>query len=148
MEASQKKHFNPYDVLGVTSSASKDEIKTAYHRLALRYHPDSGAGGGNVEKFNAVKEAYDLLKQGKPWYSEKRTNGSDNFSSTSNGRTVYTYETPGSTNEGYVSGKTEIYLRVLMVCCFMYVFLVFFFERKKKDDVQAEEGPMSVHQEE
>ena len=54
--------MNPYTELGVTTSASLEELKRAYRRAVLRYHPDSAAGGGNPEKFSAALRAYELLK--------------------------------------------------------------------------------------
>lgn len=48
-----------YEVLGVEKSASKEEIKKAYRRLAQKYHPDKK--GGNVDKFKEVNEAYQTL---------------------------------------------------------------------------------------
>lgn len=50
---------NFYDVLGVSKTASGDEIKKAYRKLAHQYHPDKG--GGNEEKFKEVNEAYQVL---------------------------------------------------------------------------------------
>ena len=49
-----------YDVLGVSKNASKDEIKSAYRKLAKKYHPDNKETG-NEAKFKEIQEAYDVL---------------------------------------------------------------------------------------
>jgi len=54
-----------YKILGVSKSASRDEIKRAYYNLAHKYHPDKG---GDEKKFKEVKEAYEVLSD-----PEKRT---------------------------------------------------------------------------
>ena len=49
-----------YEVLGVSKGASKDEIKSAYRKLAKKYHPDNKETG-NEASFKEVQEAYDVL---------------------------------------------------------------------------------------
>jgi molecular chaperone DnaJ len=52
-----------YSVLGVTRTASDDEIKKAYRKLAMQYHPDRNNGSKEAEEqFKAISEAYDVLR--------------------------------------------------------------------------------------
>lgn len=50
-----------YEVLGVDKNASENEIKSAYRKLARKYHPDVNKAPDAEEKFKEVKEAYDVL---------------------------------------------------------------------------------------
>ncbi|MEM9689423.1 MAG: molecular chaperone DnaJ [Pseudomonadota bacterium] len=54
-----------YEVLGVSKSASDNEIKKAYKRLAMKHHPDRNEGNAEAEaRFKEAREAYDVLKDG------------------------------------------------------------------------------------
>lgn len=53
---------NPYDTLGVSKTASQDEIKKAYRALARKYHPDTNQGDAAAEeRFKEVQAAYDVV---------------------------------------------------------------------------------------
>lgn len=60
---------NPYKVLGIKKNASETEIRLAFNKMALRYHPDRKQG--SEEKFKEISEAYSRIK------NEKRTNELD-----------------------------------------------------------------------
>src|SRR5882672_6130555 len=50
-----------YDILSVSKSATADEIKKAYRKLALQYHPDRNKTKEAEEKFKEVTKAYEVL---------------------------------------------------------------------------------------
>lgn len=53
-----------YDVLGVPKAASLDEIKSAYRKLALQFHPDRNKEPGAENRFKEISEAYAVLSDG------------------------------------------------------------------------------------
>ncbi|MBN2676265.1 MAG: molecular chaperone DnaJ [Alphaproteobacteria bacterium] len=70
---------NYYDILGVSKSASGDEIKKAFRKKAMEFHPDKNQGNAEAEKkFKELNEAYDILKdpQRKAQYDQY---GSESF---------------------------------------------------------------------
>ena len=55
-----------YDTLGLSREASDSEIKSAYRKLAMKYHPDRNQGDSAAEqKFKDVSQAYEILKDPK-----------------------------------------------------------------------------------
>ena len=59
-----------YNILGVNKGASEDEIKKAYRKKAMQYHPDKNPGNSEAEsKFKEAAEAYDVLSD-----AQKRSN--------------------------------------------------------------------------
>ena len=63
-----------YDVLGINKSASPEQIKSAYRKLAVKYHPDKNKGDkSSEEKFKEASEAYHILS------NTERKQNYDNF---------------------------------------------------------------------
>src|ERR1700739_5084820 len=80
-----------YEILGISKSASQDEIKKAYRKVAMQYHPDRNPGDKAAEeKFKEAAEAYEILSD-----TEKRAQY-DRFGHNAFG--------PGSRNAGGQAG--------------------------------------------
>ncbi|MGB9706881.1 MAG: DnaJ C-terminal domain-containing protein [Microgenomates group bacterium] len=86
-----------YDILGVSRDASLEEVKKAYRRLALEWHPDRNKSPGAEERFKEINEAYEVLSD-----PEKRA-AYDQF-----GHAAFT---PGGMGgfEGFPGGFTRTY---------------------------------------
>ena len=71
---------NLYNILGVNSSASNEDIKKAYRKLAMKYHPDRNPNNPELaaHKFKKISEAYDILSD------EKKKNNYDKYGFTDN----------------------------------------------------------------
>ncbi|MBI4029005.1 MAG: DnaJ domain-containing protein [Candidatus Blackburnbacteria bacterium] len=56
---------DPYEILGVSKNATDKEMKSAYRKLALQWHPDRNKSAQATEKFKEVNEAYEILSDPK-----------------------------------------------------------------------------------
>ena len=99
---------DPFSVLGISPSATEDEIKSAYRKLAKKYHPDLNPGDQTAEeKMKEVNEAYaqamQIRKGGQPYGSDRGQGGYGNsrYGNESNGSTYGTYNQYSSWNSGH-----------------------------------------------
>ncbi|MYI85231.1 MAG: DnaJ domain-containing protein [Dehalococcoidia bacterium] len=53
-----------YEVLGIARNASADDIKRAYRKLAMEYHPDRNSSADAAERFKEINRAYEVLSDG------------------------------------------------------------------------------------
>ncbi|MDR0553039.1 MAG: molecular chaperone DnaJ [Holosporales bacterium] len=100
-----------YSVLGVSKNSSQEEIKKAYKKLAIKYHPDKNPGNKEAEeKFKEATAAYDVLKdpQKRAEY-DRYGSGASGYqqSSGSGGQSGYSHESFGFAEEFDIAGIFE-----------------------------------------
>lgn len=97
-----------YETLGVSKDASKDEIKRAYKKLAMKMHPDKG---GDPEKFKKLVEAYETLSddEKRTAYDNPQSDADDMMSSFFS--SMFSHQKQGPKKMGDILHEVEIPLR-------------------------------------
>ena len=102
---------DPYEVLGVSRSASDEEIKKAYRTLSRKYHPDANVNNPHKEeaeeKFKEVQQAYEDIMQQK----QRGTSGSYQSSRSTSGSS---YSSAGASSGGYTTREEEQQLQDIL----------------------------------
>lgn len=98
-ESTDLNSYDCYSILGVTYNADKDEIKRAYRRLALQYHPDRSKSEEAIAIFRVVQMAYDTLTD----EGKRRRYDSTIPALGSTKQSIIKVELDGAFTEGYAS---------------------------------------------
>lgn len=103
---------NPFEVLGLSPSSTEDEIKSAYRKLAKKYHPDLNPGDKTAEqKMKEVNEAYAeamrIKKNGGTWTPNPGPGGYSSYGSSSGGQYGHGYSSYGGNSYG--GGDQQFY---------------------------------------
>ncbi len=88
-----------YEILGVTKSASADEIKQAYRKAAMQWHPDRNKSPDATEKFKEINEAFEILSD------SKKKQMYDQFGHTGMGGQYGQAQQRGSSSYSYSTGN-------------------------------------------
>src|SRR3989338_2949481 len=105
-----------YEILGVSKNASSEEIKKAYRKQALQWHPDRNKSEGANEKFKGINKAYEILSDSKKkeaydQYGESAFQSGSGFGAQGStgryGPFTYTYTTSGGGDGGSQSSGFE-----------------------------------------
>jgi molecular chaperone DnaJ len=99
-----------YGVLGVASTATQDEIKKAYRRLAKRYHPDANQNDPKAaDRFKEISEAYQVVgdAEKRKQYDDMRRLGSFGFGTSDGSAGARRGPQPGGARPGAAGGATD-----------------------------------------
>lgn len=100
---------NPYEVLGISPSATDEEVKEAYRRLAKKYHPDNYSADNPLadlatEKMQEINEAYDAIKEER---INAKVNGGTNNARQGTGTSGGSGRTGGDPNDPHYAAYCE-----------------------------------------
>lgn len=126
-----------YKILGVSKTASDDEIKKAYRKLALKYHPDKNKSPQAEERFKEVTEAYEVLSDkkkrdvydqyGEDGLKDNMEGGSGGSGGMDGGTFQYQYHGDSTATFAKFFGTSDLFAVLLfysiIICIFILILL-------------------------
>jgi len=103
---STERQKNYYEILGVSPSASVNQIGTAYRALAVKYHPDTSGSNADAEEFKLLTEAHAVLSN-----PESRRRYDQQRSATNRRAFQSGGPTPNVSGKGNVTGQDPVWIQ-------------------------------------